>query len=132
MVTDNNFLDRLLEISNNGIKSIETINNRINLIEDLLSDLKNKIDGNTQPGIAENLRSTIRELETFKGDLRMVLENLQKIKDDKSVFNRLNTLENNQGVIENEVKNIKKLQWTAIGLIVTVAGKLIYNFIVGG
>lgn len=127
---DSNFLDRLLEISNNGIRSIETINNRINLIEDLLLDLRSKIDGSTQPGIAENLRNTIKELEIFKEDMKQIALNLQKIKDDQGPLNRLASLETKQEVLSTEIKDMKKLQWAAIGVICAVAGKLIYGLFV--
>lgn len=124
-MNDDTFLDRLLEISNNGIRSIELINNRINLIEDLLSDLKGKIDGNTQPGIAENLRTVVRELEIVKQDTKNVSDSLKKFKEDNRPFEKIASL-------ETDMRNIKKIIWTVVGIVGTIAGKLIYEVIVNG
>lgn len=124
-MNDDTFLDRLLEISNNGIRSIELINNRINLIEDLLSDLKGKIDGNTQPGIAENLRTVVRELEIVKQDTKNVSDSLKKFKEDNRPFEKIASL-------ETDMRNIKKIIWTVVGIVGTIAGKLIYEVIING
>lgn len=109
--------------------TIESIDNRLSVVEAVVTRIERELFGNGRPGIAEVLQETIRELRQIReGDMGKVQELHQQNID------RMNSIEENQWKIQTRIEeNQWKIQ-TRITTLITVAVTIlsVMEFLTGG
>lgn len=140
MSTENDYIQKIIELAGNTLIAVKNVNDRVNSIENKIVEMSHIVNGNGKEGLAEACRNLNRSIENLNKE---IIEIKVFLDDNEETFDEFK--QDIHTKIDENAKQIKDLKSknkfifgivasiaTFLGSLIGLAANYIFKFMSGG